>query len=570
MNLFKERVADLVQAALAKLGAGEELTAGSIADLVEIPPDEQLGDFAVPCFAFARTLRRSPVQIAEEIVQHADRPPWLMSIEAVKGYVNVKLHRGHVASHVLGNILQARDAYGALQPNGRTVVIDYSSPNIAKPFSLGHIRSTVIGESLARIFSHQGYRVVRINHLGDWGTQFGRVIGGYVRWVDEERLEKEPMKELFRLYVKFHEEAEKDPALEDEARAWFKRMEDGDSQALDLWKRFRKLSLIELERMYARLGIRFDDYTGESAYNDVTETIEHLRELGLLKESQGAQVVELDENTPPCLITKSDGTTLYATRDIAAAIRRQELYNFDLALYVVDSRQSLHFKQVFGVLERMGYEWSSGMEHIPFGTLQFGDEIMSTRKGNVIFLEDVLNEAVNRVREIIKERNPSLEDPDQVAEMVGVGAVIFNDLVHNRIKDISFQWESVLNFDGDTGPYVQYTHARACSVLRRAEEQGATPMEEGFDQVEWDDAEMRLIRLMGRFSQSVAAAAFGREPSTVARFVLDLAQAFNAFYHGNRILGSERQAERLALTHAVRQVLANGLRLLALEAPSEM
>jgi len=569
VNLFKQRVADLVQSALANMGAGEDAV-GPVLELVEIPPDEKLGDFAVPCFAFARTLRRSPVQIAEEIVAQADRPPWLTHIEAVKGYVNVKLHRGHVAQHVLGDILRAGEAYGSREPNGRTVVIDYSSPNIAKPFSLGHIRSTVIGESLARIFAHQGYRVVRINHLGDWGTQFGRVIGGYVRWADHDRLEKEPIKELFRLYVKFHEEAEKDPALEDEARDWFRRMEEGDREALALWRRFRELSLLELERTYARLGIRFDDYTGESAYNDVSDIIEKLRALGLLKESQGAQVVELGDDIPPCLITKSDGTTLYATRDIAAAIRRQEQYNFDLAFYVVDSRQSLHFKQVFGVLERMGYEWASGMEHIPFGTLQFGDEIMSTRKGNVIFLEDVLNEAVTRVKQIIAERNPSLKNADEVAEAVGVGAVIFNDLVHNRIKDISFQWEDVLNFDGDTGPYVQYTHARACSVLRRADEQGARPMSDGFDRLEWEDSEMRLVRLLGRFGETVDAAAKGREPSTVARYVLDLAQAFNGFYHSNRILGSERQAERLALTDAVRQVLANGLRLLAMEAPPEM
>lgn len=572
MTPFRDQAVELISAGLDRLDPSIRGEHGiDVAKILEVPPSGELGDYAFPCFALARILRRSPAEIAQTLADAVERPPWLANVQAVSGYVNLTLHRGQLADTVLRAAIQEGRSFGAAPERGKTVVIDYSSPNIAKPFTLGHIRSTVIGESLARIFEHRGYRVIRVNHLGDWGTQFGRLIVAYKRWGDEERLKHEAIKELFRLYVRFHEEAEKDPALEDEGRAWFLRLEQGDPEATELWRRFRALSLEEFQAMYQRLGIRFDDYTGESGYNDVLDqTVEALEQKGLLSVSDGAQVVELGDDMPPCIIRKSDGATLYATRDIAAALRRHEQTQFDWMLYVVDSRQSLHFQQVFAVLKLLGMEWAAGMEHIAFGTLIFGEEIMSTRKGNVIFLEDVLNEAVERVRQIIEERNPTLADKDQVAEMVGVGAVVFNDLVHNRIKDVVFEWDRLLNFDGDTGPYVQYTHARACSVLSRGEEQGELPLESGFSDHEWEDQEIDLIRLLGRFAEVVETAKDAREPSTVARYVLDLAQKFNAFYHGNRILGNERAAIRLALTRAVKEVLAAGLYLLGVQAPEKM
>lgn len=571
MKAFTSQIVELIESALKTLDAAEVLSEISVDQLLEVPPDEKMGDYAFPCFALARHLRRSPTKIAEDIGNSIEKPNWLHSINVVGAYVNFVIDPSHLADNVLRQVQTLGDQYGSAKARGETVVIDYSSPNIAKPFTLGHIRSTVIGESLARLFASQGYKVVRINHLGDWGTQFGRLISAFLRWGSEEQLQDEPIKELFRLYVRFHEEVERDEALEEEARSWFKRLEEGDAKATELWQRFRDLSIEEFERMYKRLDIQFDDYTGESGYNDhLASTVERLRAANMLTESDGALVVELGDNIPPCLIMKSDGATLYATRDISAAFHRYEKYGFRYALYVVDSRQSLHFQQVFSVLERLDCEWADSMEHIAFGTLQFGDEIMSTRKGNVIFLEDVLNESVRRVTSIIEERNPELENKEEVAEHVGVGAVVFNDLVHNRVKDVVFEWDSVLSFEGDTGPYVQYTHARACSVLRRAKEAGYTPLADGFTDREWHDGELTIVRLLGRFVETVAQAMQAREPSTVARYILDLAKAFNAFYHQNRILNSGREQERLAITDAVRQVLANGLYLLSIRAPEKM
>lgn len=572
MTPFKEQAIELIAAGLDRLDPSIRSDHGiDVAQIVEVPPSGELGDYAFPCFILARILRRPPVEIAQRLAAIIEKPPWLANVQAVSGYVNLTLHRGQLADSVLQAVMREGRSFGSAPDRGQTVVIDYSSPNIAKPFTLGHIRSTVIGESLARIFEHRGYKVVRVNHLGDWGTQFGRLIVAYKRWGDEKRLEEGAVKELFRLYVRFHEEAEKDPSLEDEGRAWFLRLEQGDPEATELWRRFRALSLEEFEAMYRRLGIRFDDYTGESGYNDVLEqTVQALEAKGLVTESEGALVVELGEDMPPCIIRKSDGATLYATRDIAAAIRRYEQTRFDWMFYVVDSRQSLHFQQVFAVLKKLGMEWADRLEHIAFGTLIFGEEIMSTRKGNVIFLEDVLNEAVERVRQIIEERNPTLADKERVAEMVGVGAVVFNDLAHNRIKDVVFEWDRLLNFDGDTGPYVQYTHARACSVLSKGREQGELPLESGFAEYEWEDEEIDLIRLLGRFGEVVETAKEAREPSTVARYVLDLAKKFNAFYHSNRILGNERAPLRLAMTRAVKEVLAAGLYLLNVQAPEKM
>jgi arginyl-tRNA synthetase len=568
--MYTNQICGLIQQAL-QMAYQTVLSLEDIEELVETPPEPSMGDYALPCFSLARVLRKSPKEIACQLQQAVPDTPWVKEVKAVNGYLNFFIDPSSLAERVLNGVFKGMEGYGPKESVGCTLVIDYSSPNIAKPFTLGHIRSTVIGESLARIFAHQGYQVVRVNHLGDWGTQFGKLIVAYKRWGDEEKLKKEPIKELFRLYVKFHEESEKAPALDDEGREWFKRLEDGDQEALALWKRFREYSLEEFERTYSRLGIKFDDYKGESGYNDaIPKVIELLKTKGLLTESQGAWVVELEEDMPPLVALKKDGATLYATRDLAAAMYRKEVYDLDLMFYVVDTRQTLHFRQVFATLKLMGYSWAEGMEHIPFGTLNFGDEVMSTRKGNVIFLEDVLDESVNRVKQVIQERNPRLESAELIAEQVGVGAVIFNDLVHNRIKDISFNWENVLNFEGDTGPYLQYTQARACSILRKSEYKDEEVIAFDLSACQWDEDEINLIKVLSQFPGAVEDALKDREPSVIARYLLDLGKAFNTFYHNHRILGVPHTEQRLAITYGIKKVLAVGLNLLGLNAPEEM
>jgi len=482
---------------------------------------------------------------------------------------------------------------------GKTVVVEFSSPNIAKPFGVGHLRSTVIGHALARIYEALGYRVVRINHLGDWGTQFGKEIAAYKRWGDPERIKANPIPELLALYVRFHEEAEQNPELEEEGRAWFKKLEEGDREARELWQWFVDESLKAFRQTYRLLGVEFDHYTGESFYTDqIPRVVDALREKGLLQESEGAWVVDLSEREmPPCLILKADGTSIYATRDLAAAIYRHEQFGFEKMLYVVGAEQTLHFRQVFAVLEKMGHAWASRCEHVPFGLMQIEGKKMSTRKGRVIFLEEVLQEAVERAEAIIQEKNPSLPDRQVVARQIGVGAVIFHDLKTNRIHNVNFSWDEVLNFDGETGPYVQYTYARTQSVLRKARalREGADAREAttaGGDGVNaagdaaiagdqagaWDAPWLEhskawevCLHLL-QFGKAVERAAAGNEPSQVARYLLDLCQLYNRFYHDERILvedAQEREA-KLRLTEAVGQVLKRGLYLLGLEAPPQI
>ena len=452
---------------------------------------------------------------------------------------------------------------------GKTVVIDFSSPNIAKPFHIGHIRSTVIGNSLHKIYSSQGYKTERINHLGDYGTQFGKLIVAFKKWGNKEEVEKNPIKELLKLYVMFHDEAEKCPELEDEARAWFTKLENNDKEAKDLWQWFRDESLKEFSRVYDLLDIEFDSYAGESFYSDkMDKVIEKINEKGLLKQSQGTNIVDLEDfNMPPALITKNDGSTLYMTRDLAAAIYRKETYDFEKCIYVVGSQQTLHFQQLFKVLELMGFE--GNMVHTPFGMVSLEEGTMSTRKGRVVFLEDVLKQAIEKTKETMLSKNPNAQNIDEISKVVGVGAVVFQELSNSRIKDYIFSWERTLSFDGETGPYVQYTHARCCSVLRKADEEITSNI--NYDLLNDEDS-IEVLKIIDSFNKNILNALRKNEPHIITRFVLDLAQAFNKFYHDNPILVKDLELKkaRLALVSATRQTLENALALLGMKAPEKM
>lgn len=545
------------------------LTDVEIDSLLEVPPNLELGDYSFPCFTLAKKFRKSPIAIANELSEKIAENKMFENIKVVNGYVNFFLDKGYLASLLIPSILKEGKDYGkSSEGNGKTVVLDFSSPNIAKPFSVAHLRSTVIGHSLARIWEHLGYKSERINHLGDWGTQFGKVIVAYKLWGEEESsYPKGSIRHLLELYVRFHQEADENPKLDDDARLWFKKLEDGDQEAYSLWNQFRETSLESLKEVYDLMGVTFDHYTGESFYNDlISDAVKKIEPF--IESSEGAEIVPLGDDLPPFLVRKSDGATLYGTRDLTAAIYRHETFNFERALYVVGGEQSLHFKQVFLVLKKLGYDWADRCEHVPFGLMRFGDMKLSTRQGNVIFLEDVLNKAIELTQEIIEEKNPTLENKDEIARQIGVGAVIFNDLRNNRIKDINFEWDELLNFQGDTGPYVQYTHARACSLLARSKVELASANLELLKEEE----EKILITSLERFSEVVSLAARSNEPSTVARYLISLARDFNKFYQTHRILDAEEEVSkaRLMLVDAVRVVLSTGLYLLGLESPEKM
>jgi len=554
-----------------RLSALTGLSNDAIEKLIEIPPKPEMGDFAFPCFQLARTLRKAPNLIAEELKNSIDKSGF-ERIETVGGYLNFFVDKTNLAKSTLEKILSEKDAYGHSKIGaGKTVTIDFSSPNIAKPFHVGHLYSTAVGNALYRIFSSQGYKCVGINHLGDWGTQFGKLIEAYKRWVDEEALEKEPIKELLRIYVKFHEEAEKDPSLEDIARMHFKNLEDGKEEEVKLWQKIKDVSLMEFNKVYDMLKIKFDSYAGESFYNDkMDEVVKMLEEKGLLTESHGAQVVNLDEfNMPPCIIKKSDGATIYATRDLAAAIYRKRTYDFYKNIYVVGLEQTLHFKQVFTTLKLMGFDWADDCVHVGFGMVKFADKKLSTRKGDVIFLEDLLNEAIQRARELIEEKNASLENKGEVAKIVGIGAVVFTYLKNNRERDIVFSWNDILNFDGETGPYVQYSYARGKSILRKAEGYGANFDFEKLNSPE----EVELVKLLASFNDAILSAIDKYEPSILTRYIIDVAKAFNKFYNMHPILSIEDEAlrnARLALVEATTIVIKNGLSLIGIDVVERM
>ena len=538
--------------------------------LLEVPPDSKMGDFAFPCFRLSKALRMGPPVIAQKLCAAVDKPELCRS-EAVNGYLNFFLNRANFARETLSNILAAPDRWGSSDDGvGKTACVEYSSINIAKRFHLGHLSTTVIGNSLKRIYDFQGWNTVSINHLGDWGTQFGKMICAYKLWGDRETVEKGGVDEMTRLYVRFNQEAKDHPELEDEGRAWFKRIEDGDPEAMEIFRWFKDVTLKDALRVYDVLGVHFDSYAGESFYADKTgRVVDELRAKGLLEESDGAQIVDLkDYNMPPCLILKSDGATLYATRDIAAAIYRKETYHFDTSLYIVAYQQDLHFRQFFKVLELMGYDWASQCKHVAFGMVSYEGEALSTRNGVVVYLDDLLNRAQEKALEIIREKSPNLENKEEVARQVGVGAVVYATLQNNRIKDIDFWWDRALNFDGDTGPYVQYTYARCGSVLRKAGEQNA---EADYDALTDDEAQA-VLRLLVRFPEEVRSACRANEPYMVTRAVTELAKAYNKFYYEHRILDENvaATAARLELTKAVRSVIKTGLYLLGMEAPERM
>ncbi|MCI1959019.1 MAG: arginine--tRNA ligase [Clostridia bacterium] len=539
---------------------------------IETPPDKKMGDYAFPCFRLAKTLRKAPPLIAQEISSKIEKPDFISEIKVQSAYLNFFTDKSVFAEKVISKVIAEKENYGrSTEGDGKTVVIDYSSPNIAKPFHVGHLRSTVIGNSLYKIYEFMGYKCVGINHLGDWGTQFGKLISAYKRWGSKEAVEKDGISELMRIYVKFHEEAEKEPSLNDEARAWFKKMQDGDKEALSLWKWFHDMSMKEFNRIYNVLGVKFDAFTGESFYNDkMAAVVDELKEKKLLKKSNGAEIVDLEEaDMPPCLIIRSDGGTLYATRDIAAAFYRKRTYNFDKCLYVTAVDQNLHFAQWFKVIEKMGYPWSKDLVHVPFGLVSLPDGKLSTRRGKVVLMEELLKEAVNKTRNIIEDKNPELPDKEKVARQVGIGAVVFDDLYNGRIKDVVFSWDKMLNFEGETGPYVQYTNARACSILKKAENIN-------FENINYasltDGASVDVCRLLDIFSDKVCDAASKYEPSIVSRYLVDLSQAFNKFYHDNPILSAEKEVckARLSVVKSVSTVIKTGLSLLGIEAPEQM
>lgn len=570
---YKKKIAEIIAEDEAL-----NMTPEEILEWIEIPGDTKMGDYAFPCFRLAKTLRKAPPLIAQEVAARIEGAGIFEKVQPVNAYVNMFLDKKEYAQTLTEDVLTQGKDYGRSEVGQhRPVIVEYSSPNIAKPFHIGHIRSTVIGNAIYKLYDEIGYDVIRINHLGDYGTQFGKMIVAYRKWGSEEELEKDPIKALLGYYTRFHREAENDPSLDDEAREAFVKLENGEEEEVRLWKRFRELSLQEFNRVYDMLGITFDSYAGESFYSDkMPAVIEELKEKKLLVESRGAQIVDLEPyGMTPAIITKSDGSSLYATRDIAAAIYRKEHYNFDKCIYVVASQQNLHFKQWKKVLELMGKEWQKDCIHIPFGLVSLeGGATLSTRKGNVVFLEDVLNEAVQKTAEIMKEKNPQGIDVDEVAKEVGIGAVIFQELSNNRIKDYVFNWDKVLNFDGETGPYVQYTHARACSVLRNATEEEMARIRKGDFDAKYitSDSAYNLIKLIYRVPEIILDAADKYEPSILTRHLVDVAQSFNKFYHDEHILvdNEDEKVAKLALVESARIVIANCLNLLGIKAPERM
>lgn len=556
----------------SSIAAASGLQADDLVGFIETPPDPALGDYAFPCFKLAKALKKAPAAIAVELQAKLVLPEGIERAEVAGGYLNFFANQADLAGKTIARVLAEGDAYGGSTiGRGKNVCVEFSSINIAKPFSIAHLPTTVLGHSLRRIYQALGYNAIAINHLGDWGTQFGKMIVAYKKWGDGKPIEQSTVRELVRLYVRFHDEAEKDDSLNAEARRWFRKIEEGDSEAIDLWQRMKDLTLREVSEVYQLLGIDFDSYAGESFYEDKMQAvIDELDAKGLLLTDKGAKIVDLAQwDMPPCIIVKSDGATLYATRDLAAAIYRKQTYDFVKSLYVVAYQQNLHFRQFFKVLELMGKDWVRDCEHVNFGMVSMEEGTLSTRHGNVVYLEDVLNASIEKTLEIIKEKSPELENREDAARAVGVGAVIWGVLYNSRIKDISFSWAKTLNFDGETGPYAQYTHARCCSVLRKAG--GYDPADAAYSLLEEESAKA-LVKAVAQLPQTVQSAAEKNEPYLVARLVIDVAAAFNRFYYDCRILEDDvaLRTARLALTDAARQSIRNGLYLLGLEAPERM
>jgi arginyl-tRNA synthetase len=556
--------------ALLKKEVGEEIP-------LEAPSVPEFGDFAFPCFSLAKKQKKNPVQIASELAKKLGKkkPEFVAKIEARGPYVNFFINSSMLGSKVLAEIFSRKEKYSAENwGKGKAVVVDYSHPNIGKPFHFGHLRSTVIGQSICLLHKFFGYKPVRVNHLGDWGTQFGALIYAHLNWGDRKKLEKEPIKYLLDLYVRFNREVEKKPELQEQAKQWFKKLEGGDAEALKLWSKFKRLSLDEFRKIYKLMGVEFDSYNGESFYQDkVDDAIELIQKKKLAKIDQGALIVPMPEGMPPCILRKSDEASTYASRDLAAIRYRIETYKPEKILYVVGAEQTLYFQQVFNVAEKMSWN-SAKLAHIPFGLyLASGGKKMATRKGEIIKLDEVLKQTIAKAKKAIEDKNPQLKNKDKVAEQVAIGAVIFGDLMNDRIKDVVFDWDKILDFEGDTGPYLQYTHARACSILRKAKEQKLKlDAKVNFTKL-GGNAEQRVIRLLAEFGNRASEALVHYKPHIVCQYLLELARAFSEFYHASPVLQEEDEQTkkaRLLLVDCTRQVLKNGLSLLGIEAPEEM
>lgn len=570
---FKKEIAEIIAKNL------EGLTEDEIKSMVEIPQDQSMGDYAFPCFRLAKTMKKAPNLIAAELAAKLQGDKLFSEVSPVNAYVNMFVSREEMMKSTVSEVLEEMENFGKSNIGGnKKVIVEFSSPNIAKPFHIGHIRSTVIGNSLSKIYDALGYDVFKINHLGDYGTQFGKMICAYRRWGNREDVINAPIKTLLSYYTKFHVEVEEHPELEDEARAIFTRLEQGNKEELELWQWFRDESLKEFQRVYNMLGIEFDSYNGESFYSDKMPRFEkELSDKGLLQESKGAQVVDLEEyKLGTALIKKSDGSSLYITRDIAAAVYRKETYDFYRNIYVVASQQNLHFQQLFKIIELMGYDWANQCVHVPFGLVRLEEGTMSTRHGRVVFLEDVLNGAIEKTKEIIEEKNPDIENLEEITSQVGIGAVVFNELSNNRIKDYTFKWDQILNFDGETGPYVQYTHARCASLLRKVGDETIAKAQEAnnvdFALLAKLDSAYELTKLIYAFPGIVEQAGEKYEPSIITRHIIDIAQCFNKFYHDEHIIVEDEaeKVSKIALVVATKRVIATGIGLLGMKAPERM
>ncbi len=539
---------------------------------IEIPANIALGDFSLPCFTLAKVLKKSPKVIAEEMrdfIQQTINNIMISKVEAVNGYLNIFVDRLYFVNQIITEAV--KPSYGSSDiGNGKTICIDYSSPNIAKNFHVGHLRTTLIGNSFAQIYSKLGYKVVRINHLGDWGTQFGKLIVAYKKWSNKDKVEEKGIEELLRIYILFGNEADSNPKLLEEAREWFAKMEKGDEEALSIWQWFKDISLVEFERVYKMLNIEFDSYAGESFYMDkVAALVDALKDKELLVESEGANIINLDEyGMPPCLITKKDGSSIYHSRDIAAALFRKETYHFEKCIYVTGMEQKLHFAQVFKAIELMEYEWAKDLYHIPYGLVSMDGEKLSTRKGNVLYAEDILKEGISRAMTAIEDKNPDLQDKSNIAKRIGVGAVIFHDLSNQLIRDVRFNWDEVLNFDGMTAPYIQYTYARSKSILRKAQNDNPNVDLTYLT----DNISFELVKKLGEYPEIIKDAATRFEPCMIARYVYNLSNLFNKFYHECRILSEKDDVKnaRIVLVDVVQRVIRDSMSLLGIECPEEM
>lgn len=544
-----------------------------IENLLETPPETELGDYSLPCFSLSKKLKKSPIVIADQLKSDLENDldqSMVSELQSVKGYLNIFLNKSGYTKFVLDKISDPNLGF-CTKANDKVICMDYSSPNIAKNFHVGHLRTTVIGNSLYKIYSKLGYTVIRMNHLGDWGTQFGKLIVAYKNWSSKEKVEKDGIEELLRIYVLFNTEAESNPSLKEEARSWFARMEQGDEEALSIWKWFKDISLKEFERVYKLLNVEFDYYLGESFYMDkVPALVEELKAKGLLEESQGANIINLEKyNMPPCLITKSDGSSIYHSRDIAAVLYRKKTFDIEKCFYITGLEQKLHFAQVFKAVELMGYD-AAGLVHIPYGLVSLDGEKLSTRTGNIIYAEDILHEAIKRSYELISKKNADLSNKEQIAKIVGVGAIIFHDLFNQRIKNINFSWDEVLSFEGASGPYVQYTYARAKSILRKSSIEKVNTCIDV--EMLTDEVSYELVKELSKYSDKVEEAALRYEPSVIARYVFGLASAFNKFYHECNILNAEksRKEARLLLVYVTQRVIKDAMELLGIQCPEEM